>query len=118
MNNEQPYCEQESVHGPPVNDNRLTPLKLNEDEYMAHLDAFDLSDAQKRELLQTLWNIMSILVDIGWGADTVQMLLPDLFEAAGDDSGKLTADNNKDKEGEKHEWYKAKSVNLLPRVRY
>lgn len=57
----------------------FAPLKLNEQDYLEHLDTFDLTDAQKTELLQTLWNIMSMMVDIGWGVDSIQLMLPELF---------------------------------------
>jgi len=46
---------------------------------------FDLTYEQQTELLQTLWNIMSTFVDIGWGVDTVQMCLPELFDADNQD---------------------------------
>ena len=65
------------------------PLKLEPDDYRHHFNEFDLTEDQKNELLQTLWSIMSTLVDIGWGVDTVQMLLPDIFTEVAPDSEKL-----------------------------
>ncbi len=71
-------------------DNKALPkLTLNPDEYREHLAGFELTEAQENELLQVLWQIMSTMVDIGWGVDTVQMFLPDMFEKAGADSDKL-----------------------------
>ncbi len=67
----------------------IAPLQLDPDEYREDLAEFGLSKQQENELLQTLWNIMSIMVDIGWGVDTVQMFLPGLFEKDSQDSGKL-----------------------------
>lgn len=69
--------------------NSLKPLVLNPDEFRDDLAEFELTREQENELLQTLWNIMSTMVNIGWGVDSVQMLLPDLFEKAGDDYGNL-----------------------------
>ena len=63
--------------------------KFDADEYRDDLAGLDMTKEQQDELLQTLWNIMSAFVDIGWGVDTVQMFLPDLFKNAGPDSGKL-----------------------------
>ena len=45
-------------------------------EYLAFLDGSNLSDAQKIELLQTLWSIMSAFVDLAFGTDPVQQSLP------------------------------------------
>ena len=53
------------------------PLKFEPDDYRHHLDEFDLTQEQQNELLESLWMIMSTMVDIGWGVDTVQILLPD-----------------------------------------
>ncbi len=71
-----------------INDT-AAPLKLEADEYRHHLGEFDLTEDQQNELLQSLWYIMSILVDIGWGVDTVQLLLPDIFAEVAPDSKKL-----------------------------
>ncbi len=76
-------------------DNKVTkkdtaaPLELEPDDYRHHLDEFDLTEEKQNELLQSLWHIMSILADIGWGVDTVQILLPDLFAEVAPDSEKL-----------------------------
>ncbi|MCB1950003.1 hypothetical protein [Nitrosomonas sp.] len=45
-------------------------------------------------MLESLWTIMSTLVDIGWGVDTVQILLPDLFAEVAPDSEKLLESRN------------------------
>lgn len=45
-------------------------------EYLAYLDDTNLSEAQKIELLQALWSIMSACVDLAFGADPVQQSLP------------------------------------------
>jgi hypothetical protein len=65
----------------------LTPLKLDPDDYRE--DSSELTKEQENELLQALWHIMSTFVDIGWGVDSVQLFLPDLFEKAVQDSDKL-----------------------------
>ncbi len=64
-------------------------LKLNPDDYREDIAEFELTREQEDELLSTLWNMMRTFVDIGWGVDTVQLFLPDLFEKAGQDPGKL-----------------------------
>jgi len=71
-----------------------TPLKLEPDDYRHHLDEFDLTQEQQNELLESLWTIMSTLVDIGWGVDTVQILLPELFTEVAPDSEKLLESGN------------------------
>lgn len=43
------------------------------EKYMHHLDDSDLTKEQKREYLQTLWNIMSEFVALGFGEHPVQL---------------------------------------------
>ncbi len=74
----------------PLGEDTFKPLVFDPDEYRHYLDD-TLSEEQQNELLQALWHIMSIFVDIGWGVDTVQMFLPELFENAVLDSEKLVA---------------------------
>lgn len=45
---------------------------------LAFLDDTNLSEAQKIELLQTLWSIMSAFVDLAFGTDPVQQALPSI----------------------------------------
>jgi hypothetical protein len=45
-------------------------------EYLAFLDDTNLTEAQKIELLRTLWSIMSAFVDLAFGTDPVQQALP------------------------------------------
>jgi hypothetical protein len=45
-------------------------------EYLVYLDHTQLSEAQKFELLQNLWSIMSTFVDLAFGTDPVQQVLP------------------------------------------
>jgi hypothetical protein len=54
--------------------------KLDSAKYMAVLEDCELSDAQKAEVLQTLWFIMATFVDWGFGVDSVTMALPALAE--------------------------------------
>lgn len=70
-----------------------TPLPLDPDDYLPYLDGFDMSIEQKQAALFALWHIMSAIVDIGFGMDTVQILLPGIFEKASRDSGKLLKTN-------------------------
>ena len=69
-----------------------TESSLNPDDYRQDLASFDLTEDQKKELLEALWQIMATLVNIGWGVDTVQSLLPELF-------GETLASNDNTKKG-------------------
>lgn len=73
-------------------------LELNPEDYREHLDD-DLSEEQQNELLHILWDIMRTMVDIGWGVDNVQLVLPELFEDVAQDSAKLLESKDK-QEGE------------------
>ena len=69
--------------------NPYLPPKLDPDAYMHYLDDFDMSAAQKRDVLFALWHIMATVVDIGFGMDTVHIVLPEMFEKASRESAKL-----------------------------
>jgi hypothetical protein len=53
---------------------------LDTAKYAAELCDCELSEAQKAELLQTLWFIMAAFVDLGFGVDSVQKALPALAD--------------------------------------
>jgi hypothetical protein len=50
-------------------------LELDHGKYMDELESFDLTDAQKRELLETLWSIMRSFVELGFRADDCGQVL-------------------------------------------
>jgi len=56
------------------------PPRLQLDKYMAHLEGMELTDAQARELLETLWSIMVSFVDIGWRVDSLSIAMPGIFQ--------------------------------------
>jgi len=45
------------------------------DKYRHYTDGFDLTEAQKQELVQTVWSIMKSFVDQAWGLHPVQQCL-------------------------------------------
>jgi hypothetical protein len=62
--------------------NELTTHKISSvacvfdiEKYRQDLEDFDLTDEQTRELLRTLWSIMTNFVELGFGVDSVQYLL-------------------------------------------
>ncbi|OHU89193.1 MULTISPECIES: hypothetical protein [Pseudoalteromonas] len=66
----------------PAEENAPTkPLVLFPEDYYSDIQDLDLTPEQANELLSTLWNIMSTMVNIGWGVDTVQIVLPELFNS-------------------------------------
>lgn len=50
-------------------------LRFEPEEYMEYLEDLVLTEAEKVEFLQTLWNIMSAFVNYGWGVDSVIPML-------------------------------------------
>ena len=61
------------------------------DKYRRHVDHFDLTEAQKTDLLLAVWRIMQSFVDSAFGDDPVQQVRPrtDPLQAAsetGDDT--------------------------------
>ena len=67
---------------PPPQVNGSAPPDFDFEDYRDELKDFDLTDEQAEEILHTLWNMMSAMVDLGWGVDTVQIVLPELFVKA------------------------------------
>lgn len=59
------------------------------DEYRDDMKDFDMSKEKQDEVLECLWHIMGSLVDLGWGVNTIQILLPEIFEKASQDSDTL-----------------------------
>lgn len=67
--------------------NFSSTLPFDPDEYRHHIEEFQLTEAQQDELLKTLWEIMSTMVNIGWGVDNVQLMLPEIFNHSCADAG-------------------------------
>lgn len=51
--------------------------QLDIKKYQSHIEDFELTEEQQRELLETIWSIMISFVDIGFGVDVVQLLFGD-----------------------------------------
>ena len=65
------------------------------DEYRDALIEFPLNREQEDALLQALWEIMRSFVDIGWGVDTVQLVLPELFDEKALDEARVIEHDDK-----------------------
>lgn len=50
-------------------------LQMDVEYYQAFLDDTDISDEQKKELIETLWNIVVTFVDLGFGIEPVQQAI-------------------------------------------
>ena len=50
------------------------------DRYREHVKDLDLTEEQQNEMLLALWTIMVGLIDLSWGVDSVQRLLPEFNE--------------------------------------
>ena len=60
-------------------------MTLNPDEFRHHLEDLNISVEEENELLQSLWHIMSMMVDLGWGVDNINIMLPELFNRESED---------------------------------
>ncbi|GJL67676.1 MAG: hypothetical protein NPIRA06_03110 [Nitrospirales bacterium] len=47
-------------------------MSLDIQKYTRFVEGFDLTDKQKRELIQTVWQIMEGFADRGWGIHPLQ----------------------------------------------
>ncbi|WP_223424864.1 hypothetical protein [Tateyamaria pelophila] len=67
-------------------------MKVDVERYQAYLDGSDLSDAEKAEFLQTLWQIIVSFVDLGFGVHPLQ-------EVCGKESGTVSDGAKADSDG-------------------
>jgi hypothetical protein len=66
---------------------RLTDVpSLDKARYAPHLGDMELSEAQQADLLGAIWTIMCAFVDLGFGVDSVQTVLPFLREISSGES--------------------------------
>lgn len=100
------------IEGTPSNCELGIP-SLNPEKYQKLMDEMPLSEAEKLELLQTLWNIMTAFVDLGFGVDSVQQVLPALNEIASE----LDADELEKVIGN-HDQRQEDRCHLLPRIQH
>lgn len=52
-------------------------MALDVSEYAGELEGISLTEAQERELLETLWSIMGSFVQLGFEVDILQLFVPD-----------------------------------------
>lgn len=55
-------------------------MEVDLEDFRPYFSEYDLDQAQKDELIRTLWNIMCAFVDLGWGVDSIHFSLPDLTD--------------------------------------
>jgi len=67
--------DQEAINSPKI----IVPKPS---DYLDELDGEDLTEAQKIELLETLFNIMKSFVEIGYGMEPVNKLIADFEKCA------------------------------------
>lgn len=66
-----------------ASDAPLAPTpRLDIEKYREHMDGLDLTEVEQEELLRTLWWIMASFVQLGFGVDSVQSVLPAFAEAS------------------------------------
>ena len=64
----------------------LAPLPFDFEKYEPYIGDLEVTDEQARELLETLFNIMSMFVDMGFGLDSTQTILGSMIEKVALDS--------------------------------
>lgn len=60
-------------------------LLLDHGEYYDDLASLDISEDQKRELLETMWSIMRLFVELGFSCDVAGRAIVDIFNRAARD---------------------------------
>lgn len=64
---------------------RPASLTFDSVRYRTEVDQFDITEAQKLDLLNTLWSIMRSFVELGFTVDVCAALLADQNPIPGDD---------------------------------
>ncbi|MBX2808686.1 MAG: hypothetical protein KTR20_08650 [Cellvibrionaceae bacterium] len=64
----------------------ITSLTFDPQHFTQEIEDLAIDPKQAEALLESLWHIMAGFVDLGWGVDSVQLLLPDMFESVAEDS--------------------------------
>ncbi|PSM16680.1 hypothetical protein [Nitratireductor sp. StC3] len=75
-----------SLNDLPKNAGAAGSLDLDHDKYLGELDGMDLSEDQKRELLETLWSIMFHFAWLGYSVDVCGQLFEEFNENSGPES--------------------------------
>lgn len=91
----------------PHHDEGWAKLDFNPDEYREELRECGYTKEQEDQLLQALWDIMSTMVYMDWGLDSIHLILPQIFSKASTDSDKLV--NQKTANVSKHKPQKKES---------
>lgn len=65
------------------------PVAFDAQEFLPMTAEWDMSEADKTELLKTLWSIMLAFVDLGLRIDDIDKLLPEFFAKNGADPADL-----------------------------
>lgn len=71
-----------STNEPPTvnpEQSQASSLTFDASKYLAHVEDFEMTEAQKIEFLRALWDIMSTFVRLGFGVESV---LPSIFQKA------------------------------------
>ena len=76
---EQQEQERTKATGKLAQNSRAPFPDLQADRYKPMLADMDLTDEQADELLRVLWNIMCGFVDLGFGSNSIQRILPSIL---------------------------------------
>lgn len=57
-------------------------MKLNPDDYRSDIASLNLTHEQENELLKSLWEIMRMFVELGYGVNSINNIFPELFDKA------------------------------------
>ncbi len=63
---------------------RPSALELDAAKYRADVEEFEMTDAQKTELLETLWSIMRSFVELGFSVNICEQILENAGAVSGE----------------------------------
>ena len=76
-----------------------SPLTLDAKRYDAYFEGVEISEADRRELLETLWKIMVAFVDLGFSVDKLDPIIAGVFAA---DAEMIHNNEHSDIDGKEH----------------
>ncbi|MEL6103671.1 MAG: hypothetical protein AAFR68_20460 [Pseudomonadota bacterium] len=84
-----PENSEGTIAGERASERHVSLPALRPENYSAMLEGMEMTDAQAKAFLETLWSIMCAFVELGFGSESIQRILPAVTGLSVDDSGDL-----------------------------
>ena len=79
-----------------IDSDAFPELEMNPDDYLSQLEHWDRPEKEKITFLRWWWDMLISMHELRIGEDSIHLILQDIFDKAGQDSGKLLEHKNTD----------------------